>query len=1142
MHYTMALNCDTGTKIPMYLNRAYPTLSILLYIAFSACPFSIANDSQQGLKIEELETLSQPDGPTLFTEMAQQTTGIVMENEYLDPRMWNERYQEFALGAIGTGISVGDYDNDARPDVFIVNKTGTSRLFKNLGGWKFKDVTDESGLGKAEGGLLDSVSSWFSSDDEEESVEFWKQGAAFADLNNDGWLDLYLCRFEAPNLLYMNNGDGTFTKTENAGGLGLVSASGMVSFCDFDRDGWLDAFLQTNMLDSRTSPEGNRDRLYHNNGDGTFTDITDQAGIDGKTLGHSATWWDYDEDGWPDLYVANDFATPDQLFRNNGGKGSKVFTEVIDAVVPHQPFSSMGADIGDVNNDGRIDLFVSEMAPTTHEMDQRGMAITRYTMKKEVLDPESTPQYMFNALYLNTGIGRMLEGAWMYGLARTDWTWSTRFEDLDNDGFIDLHVTNGMSREYQNDDLRQRILRAARPTARMSIMKSNPVMNEANLAFRNLGGTGFERVEKEWGLGQIGVSFGTAFGDFDGDGDQDLIYSNYEAAPTVLRNDSQNGNRAIFSLRGTTSNYYGVGATIRIETDSGEQVRQLVLARGYLSSSEPVLHFGLGASETIKTATIEWPSGTSQTFTDLPVNKRFTITESENQADLSDSNPTNIQRFQEYGEAAGIAKSDQPFKPTRTSPQALMPFEFSRRGPTLALEDIDGDGLSDIVQGAFGGESISLLFGKEDGTFEPAKTSLRSESPTDGPIVVEDFDGDGDKDLFITEADPTSKTAPNQNPRLFLNNGDGSFEEANEQAIPQVTTHAGAASAGDFNQDGSIDLFIGSRSLPGSYPLSGSSALLANRGGSFVNVAAEQLPDSGKIGMITGSLWTDFDSDGRQDLIVSTEWGHVKYFRNMRGQGFVDASKEVGFTAAGSGLWSCIVQGDFNGDGQLDFAVGNLGLNTRYHAASNAPAVLFFGAFGGRGPGQLIEAKYDAGRLVPWRSRKELIAAIPPLERRFPSTNVYASSTLEEILGPQALAEAKRFEATELRSGALISRENGTYEFVPFPQIAQIAPIQGIAVGDFNRDGHLDLAATQNLHDVEASIGRFDGGLGQLLLGDGAGNFHAVEPAESGLVIPADGKAISTGDFNQDGWLDIVATRAGSRTLLFKNRPSEETD
>src|SRR5258708_752441 len=569
-----------------------------------------AAGSPSGLDERPLTPRSGPRGATMFTELAPERTGVVTENRYADPGMWGDRHHEFDAGALGTGIAIGDYDGDGRADIFGVSKTESCRLFRNLGDWKFEDVTDKAGVRDAG-----------------EAAGIWKQGVAFADVNNDGRLDIYVCRFGAPNLLYINQGDGTFKEMAHAYGLDVKDGSVMAAFCDYDRDGWLDVYVQTNLLNFTTHRQGQRDYLFHNNRDGTFTDVTVRSGISGETQGHSATWWDYDNDGWPDLYVANDFSPPDTLYHNNR---DGTLTDTIDQVMPHVTFSSMGSDLGDINNDGLIDLFVADMAATTHEKDQRAAAVSRASNNWNTESPAVPLQYSRNTLFLNTGTGFCLEGAFLTGLAATDWTWSVRLEDLDNDGRLDLHVTNGMYREATNADLQARANGAESPAAGLRVFRASPVLRERHLAYRNLGDLNFEDVSAAWGLDQKGVSFGAAFGDLDGDGDLDLVYANYEAGVTILRNDCDTGHRVIVELRGTVSNRLGVGATARIETDSGVQVRQLVLARGYLSTSEPILHFGLGENERIKRLTVSWPSGHTQTFTDLPVDRRFTITQPAN--------------------------------------------------------------------------------------------------------------------------------------------------------------------------------------------------------------------------------------------------------------------------------------------------------------------------------------------------------------------------------------------------------------------------------------------------------------------------------------------------------------------------------
>ncbi|HEY4246354.1 MAG TPA: VCBS repeat-containing protein, partial [Lacunisphaera sp.] len=438
-----------------------------------------------GLAEKPLLALPAKQAPTLFVPVPPGDSGIVTENNYADPKMWGPLYQEFLFGAIGTGVAIGDFDGDGRPDIFVVSKTESCRLFRNLGGYKFEDVTERAGVG-----------------DHGDAAKIWKQGATFVDVNNDGLLDLYVCRFNAPNLLYINQGNGTFKESAHAFGLDVSDASGMAAFCDYDRDGWLDLYIATNLLDTTKHPNGQRGYLLHNNRDGTFTNVTDRAGVEGESESHSATWWDYDNDGWPDLYVANDYGVSDKLYHNNR---DGTFTDRLGGVAPHTSFSSMGADLGDVNNDGLIDFLVADMAFTSHEDDQRGPAVERGKNLDPLANSISSPKYHRNALLLNTGTGRMQEAATLAGIEATNWTWSVRLEDLDNDGRLDLFVANGMNAE-ENTDVNTRMMNAETTAERIRIMHASPVLAEANLGFRNLGDLRFEDVSAAWGLDQKGVS------------------------------------------------------------------------------------------------------------------------------------------------------------------------------------------------------------------------------------------------------------------------------------------------------------------------------------------------------------------------------------------------------------------------------------------------------------------------------------------------------------------------------------------------------------------------------------------------------------------------------------------------------------
>jgi enediyne biosynthesis protein E4 len=1061
------------------------------------------------------EERSRLQGSSLFSEIAPESSGLVAENHYRDPRMWADLYQEFTVGAIGTGVALGDFDGDGWLDVFVTSKTERNRLFKNMGQLRFEDVTDRAGIITPAG--------------------TWNQGAAFLDINNDRRLDLYVCRFGAPNLLFVNQGDGTFREEASARGVAVVSASGMVAVGDYDRDGWVDIYVQTNLWDAAKRPHGEPDFLFRNRGDGTFEDVSARAGISGHTQGHSAIWWDYNNDQWPDLYVANDFARPDFLYQNNR---DGTFTEVAASALPHTPYSAMGSDTADLNGDGFTDLLVADMAGSTHERDQRGPADARTRNRDHRAGTREPAQFQRNALFLATGGPYALEAAHLAGLAATDWTWSARLEDLDNDGLVDAHFTTGMVRELDNVDLLARMKAAESAAQRFAIMRDSPVHAQENFVFKNRGDLRFENVGARWGLAQTGVSFAAAFGDLDNDGDLDLITSNFQQGPRLFRNDEADQNRVLVELIGRRSNSYGIGASVAVETDDGRQTKTLNPTRGYMASNEPAVHFGLGTARQLKSIVVTWPSGKVQSVERLAANHRITLTEPET---APATNSTSVSapppRFAEVGASINLNAVHTAASVEET--QRLLPVRHNRNGPLMTAGDLNGDGVKDVLITGTPKSPAQLLLSQAGGAFgrRPLPGEASHTIVNDGPAALLDFDNDGDLDILLTRGGASLPAgAADYNPVLLKNNGAAVLEAVPAGTIPAAPFSIGAIVAADFNRDGLTDVFLGQRLTPGRFPTSGASLLWINRGGRFEAAPAEWVSSLHSLGMVTGAVGEDVNLDGWTDLVISTDWGPICYLENRAGRGFIDRSDQLGMKRAGHGLWNAISSAELNGDGRPDFILCNRGLNTIHQASREEPMILLYGSFRDASGSQVVEGIHERGVLRPLLTRRQLGGALPSVLKRFPRNDDYARAALGEVLGEERVAKASRWEVTELRSGFLLSRADATYDFVPAPRIAQISPWQSAACADFDRDGDIDVAVVQNSSAAIPYYGRAHGGLGQLLMNDGTGKFFPESPLKSGFVVPGESRSVVVLDFDVNGAPDLLVGRHDATALAFQNQ------
>lgn len=1146
----------------------------LFSVWFASTVPALANDPEG---IAELRLFPAPVGEEnpnepLFRSVPPSESGldfvIPIDTSHPDRRLY---YSTMACG----GVAAGDLDGDGWPELFFSTGPVANRLFHHLGERGVPGFSECA----AEAGVDDPDS--------------WCAGSAMADVDGDGDLDLFVCRYDQPNRLFLNEsvkGRLRFRDAAAEWGVDLADASLMPVFADYDRDGDLDLFLATNGLYSKGGrPAGGvpmrktdlgwevvapwdrffrvgsvnpqtgvpmytetarPNRLYRNDGV-RFTEVGTASGLRPvPTHTNGAAWIDYDNDGWLDLYVSNDFADRDELYRNRGD-GS--FEEVAPRVLQHTTWFSMGAGDGDFNNDGLTDLVVADMLPTTHYRQK----VTMGEMGASFADMYSRGlprQCMANTYFVNTGTGRFLEVAQMAGIAKTDWTWTVKRGDLDGDGRLDLYFPTGHTRDYNHSDLKKFTQADRIGKDDFDLFINHPELREHDLVFRNASDWRFENIGKPWGLGlEATMNYGAVVSDLDRDGDLDLVTIPLQTPPSLFLNQSRERATAghlLVRLKGRGANPFGIGTKLTLVTGKGvRQTRVLLPYNGYQESDEPLVHFGLGTSDRVASLRVEWPSGAKQRFDDLAGNRWIEIAEPGEKTSDPGEGKTRWRRFRQVEGFATLAAPESPFDDFQRQP--LLPHQHSQLGPGQAWGDVDGDGLTDVYIGGPRGQPGFLLLRRGlDDEGNPV-FAMRMRAPfsemtgyEDMGALLIDVDADGDRDLLVVSGSVECEPGdPSLADRLYLNDGKGEFTEAKGHLPrPADGLHASGsvAAAGDFDRDGDLDVYVGGRVVPGRYPETPRSRLLVNDGaGRFSDQAGEQ--GISHTGLVTSALWSDVDNDGWIDLLLTHEWGPVKLYSNLEGR-LVERTVEAGLATA-TGFWNSIAGRDLNGDGHIDYLVGNLGKNTKYSASPEVPELLYYGDVDGSGKLNLVEAKLDPSQncLLPRRGLSCSSLAMPNLLRKVNTYHQWASSALDEIYEKARLEAALKLEATTLESMVLINDGEGRFTLKPLPPMAQISPVFGIALSDFNGDGFTDAVLAQNFLTPQQETVPYDGGLGLYLRGGAATpeNPHSLEavwPADSGVVVPGDAKSLAVTDFGSDGLPDLLIGVNNSAPVVLLNQ------